>query len=464
MINEPNPDQSKKTVVIAGATGFLGKWFIEKYKQKYKIIALSRKKVAQQPEDGVEWRQVELYSITSTTDALAGADYALYLVHSMVASTRLNQGSFEDTDLLLADNFARAASTNRLEQIIFVGGILPKDTPVEDMSTHLRSRFEVEQTLAERSTPVTTLRAGIILGPGGSSFNIVQKLVKRLPVMICPQWTESLTQPIALQDMLQCIDLAFGNEPLYNQSIEVGGREIFTYRKMLEETARLMGKKRLVFSVPFFTIGLSKLWVGFFSDSSAALVSPLVESLRHSMILDENAPVHFPINYTSFEDAIKFALSGKAPKLPKFVREDKIKNTVRSFQRIPNPGGKSSAWAANRYKTWLPHFFKFIIRAKEFDNNVAFSLAFIKKPMLVLTLVKSRSDSTRHIFYITGGWLVKRVDYGWLEFRSVMGNKFIITAIHEFVPTLPWYMYVNTQARLHLWVMNNYRRYFAKLT
>ena len=161
----------KKKLAIAGASGFIGRWFIETYKNKYDIIALSRKQIKIE-NDLVEWRTVDLFSISSSIDALKGVDYALYLVHSMQPSTRLNQGNFEDTDLLLADNFSRAAEECKLKHIVYLGCILPKDD--QNISKHLHSRYEVEQVLGSRKTPLTAIRAGIIIGPGGSSFNIVQ--------------------------------------------------------------------------------------------------------------------------------------------------------------------------------------------------------------------------------------------------------------------------------------------------
>ena len=207
----------KPTIAIAGATGFIGRWFIEKYRHKYRFIALTRREMnPAEPDPDVEWRKVEMYSLSSTSAALQGADYAIYLVHSMIPSTRLNQGSFDDTDLLLADNFARAAESQGIEQIVFMGGILPDDE--EKFSQHLRSRYEVEQTLGSRSVAVTSLRAGIVVGPGGSSFRIIEKLVKRLPAMIAPQWTTSRTQPIALEDTLRIIDHVLGNADYYDQA------------------------------------------------------------------------------------------------------------------------------------------------------------------------------------------------------------------------------------------------------
>jgi len=191
------------TVVIAGATGFIGRWFIERFHQSFHIIALSRSEMLPGPDYGkAEWRKVELYSLSSTEAALSGADYAVYLVHSMMPTTRLHQGDFEDTDLLLADNFGRAARANGVKQILFMGGLLPQHESISELSRHLRSRWEVERTLGSAGVPVTALRAGIIVGAEGSSFQMIRKLVERLPVLICPTWCQSATQPVELDDAL----------------------------------------------------------------------------------------------------------------------------------------------------------------------------------------------------------------------------------------------------------------------
>lgn len=452
----------KKVVAIAGATGYIGKWFMDRFKDQYHFIGLSRREVNENPEPKIEWRQVELYSISSTTEALKGVDYAIYLVHSMNASTRLNQGSFEDTDLLLADNFSRAATSNGVKQIIYLGGILPKGEPEEEWSQHLKSRLEVERTLSTGTAALTALRASIIVGPGGSSFDMIKNLVKKLPVLICPQWTESKTQPISLDDTLTIIDACLGNEEVYDKAIEIGSPEVMSYKEMLVKTSMVMGKKRWVFSVPFFSPGLSKLWVGYFGESPSQLVSPLVESLKHTMTVSDDLAfdaVH--IDYQGYEEAVKIALETvEEPELPSFKPAEKQKNTVRSIQRLPNTLGKNAYWAANRYKVWLPMFFKSIIIAKEDEDKIiSFYISFIKVPMLQLSWVKDRSNKKRQLFYISGGWLVSRSNYGWLEFREVLEGKYIITAIHEFVPKIPWFFYVNTQARLHLWVMNRYGKY-----
>ena len=197
----------KEKIVIAGATGFIGRWIIETFANEYDIIALTRKIIKPSLNSTVEWRNVDLYSISNTEKALEGADYAIYLVHSMQPSTRLNQSSFEDTDLLLADNFSRAAEKNKVKQIIYIGGIVPKN---QHLSNHLRSRLEVEKILGSRNTPLTSIRAGIIIGPSGSSFKIITNLINNLPIMVCPKWTLSMNQPIDVFNVLEIVRRSLG--------------------------------------------------------------------------------------------------------------------------------------------------------------------------------------------------------------------------------------------------------------
>ncbi len=452
----------KPTVVIAGATGFIGRWFIQKYSEKYHIIALSRRDMNASLREGVEWRKVDMYSVSSTIKALEGADYALYLVHSMQPSARLNQGTFDDTDLLLADNFARAADAVGIQQIIFMGGILPKEE--SNFSRHLRSRYEVEQTLGARKPALTALRAGIVVGPGGSSFEIVEKLVNRLPVMLCPKWTLSETQPIALPDVLKIIDYCLGKSESYSQAIEIGSDERTTYMDMMKQTAEILGKKRLITSVPFFSLGLSKLWVALFSDSSTTFVSPLIESLRHTMTVDEHPLMKkLDLDYMSYKDAVRYVLAyrDKLPELPPGTSGRKVKNTVRSVQRLPNGSGMNAIQVSEEYLQWLPKSFKYLIKVADQEDFVRFSL--FGHTLLRLQYVQDRSDEQRQLFYIVGGMLAKRTDYGWLEFRSVLNDRYVIGAIHEFVPRLPWFIYINTQALLHLWVMKRFGKHLSRL-
>ena len=441
-----------------GATGFIGRWIIEEFQDDYQIIGLSRKKVKTNPNDKIIWRTVDLYSMSSTEKALEGADIAIYLVHSMQPSTRLNQGKFEDTDLLLADNFSRAAQKNKLKQMIYIGGILPKDK--YQISNHLLSRYEVEKTLGSGTTPLTSIRAGIIIGPGGSSFKIVTNLVKNLPMMGCPLWTKSENQPIDVFDILSLIKQCAGNIKTYDKNIEIGGKEVLTYMELLKITSKMMHKKRLIFSMPLFTVGLSKWWVSIFGDSNINFVSPLVESLKHRMIPSNEYSDLYNIDFSPIETSIKRALTQKPPALPSFHQLLTEKNTVRSVQRINNPEKHNAQWVAKYYPIWLSKRFAGLINPRFDGSFLRFYLLGVM--LLELQLIEDRSTPNRQLFYITGGALTKRKDLGWLEFRSILDNEYVITAIHEYVPKLPWGIYKLTQAKLHLYVMKKFERELSK--
>ncbi len=449
----------KQKIVLAGATGFIGRWIIDRLQNDFNIIALSRKKVKINLNENVSWKTVDLYSMSSTEKALEGADIAIYLVHSMQPSTRLNQGRFEDTDLLLADNFSRAAQKNKLQQIIYLGGILPKDK--HQISNHLLSRYEVEKTLGARTTPLTSIRAGIIIGPGGSSFKIVTQLVKNLPMMGCPKWTKSKNQPIDVFDVLSLIKQCIGNPKTYNKNIEIGGKQVMTYIELLKKTAKLMGKKRLIFPMPFFTIGLSKWWVSIFANSNINFVSPLVESLKHKMIPSYDYSYLYKIDFTTMNISIKRALDHSPPILPSFHEPELERNTVRSVQRIYNPRKYNAQWVAKYYPMWLSKRFAGLINPRFDGGFLRFYLLGIM--LLELQLIEDRSTPNRQLFYITGGKLTKRRDLGWLEFRSILDNEYVITAIHEYVPKLPWWIYKLTQAQLHLYVMRKFERELKSL-
>src|ERR1700761_2840056 len=166
---------TRPTLVLAGAAGFIGQALAATLKDHFRVIGLSRKA---RPTDAnvAEYRRCDLFNLREAEAGLAGADYAVYLVHSMLPSARLTQGSFADMDLICADNFARAARIAGARQIVYLGGLIPDDVK---LSPHLRSRLEVERTLGRYGTPLTVLRAGLILGAQGSSFQILLRLVRR---------------------------------------------------------------------------------------------------------------------------------------------------------------------------------------------------------------------------------------------------------------------------------------------
>ncbi|WP_319004458.1 NAD(P)H-binding protein [Halobacillus litoralis] len=460
-------NKERKVVALAGASGYIGQNLINKLTQHSDIIALSRNVETKQDTDHIEWRSCDLYSLADAEKGLEGADIAVYLVHSMMPSAKLTQGTFEDMDVILADNFAQAAYKKGVKQIIYLSGIIPESQ--KELSRHLRSRLEVEKILGAYGVPVTTIRAGLIVGPRGSSFPILKKLVKRLPFMALPKWTKTKTQPIALPDVIGAMDKSIGNETVENRSIDVGGPEVMTYETMMKKLARVMGRKPAAIDVPFLTIGLSKLWVRLVTGSSKEMVYPLIESLVHPMVTHSKNKVEgISEGKVTFEEAAKEALekeerssSGKKRLRP----VASVQHDVRSVQRIPLPQGHSADWIGKYYVKWLEKILNPWVKTTVDDAHCCkVGIIFQKIPLLELTYSAERSTEDRALYYISGGSLAdssKNVR-GRLEFRKIPEKEEAIVAIHDYMPSLPWFFYKYTQAKAHLVVMALFRKHLEK--
>ncbi|MEM7675634.1 MAG: NAD(P)H-binding protein [Myxococcota bacterium] len=464
---------ARPTIAIAGATGFVGQALIPRLIDDFKVVGLTRSptRAAMKGDEAIQWRHCDLFSMSAVERALEGVDFALYLVHSMLPSARLTQADFVDLDLLLADNFSRAAETNGVKQIIYIGGIMPV---VESPSPHLRSRHEVEQTLSARRTPVTSLRAGLIIGPGGSSFAMLVNLVRRLPVMLLPAWTRGESSPIAIDDVVRAVQWCLGREEAFGQTYDIGGPESMSYHEMLSRTADFLGLRRRMRGVPFVSVDLSRFWVCTVTGASPELVGPLIESLRYSLIPDDN-PLQTWLRQDalSFEEALRRSTDDNGRMLPnprsvikvKDARRLKVLKTVRSVQRLPLPVEHRAKWAAHEYMRWLPSFVWPLLTCRVSDEGVVrFYVRATSMFLLELSHAPDRSQPDRQLFRITGGLLAKVTEKsspGRFEFREVLQGRFLIAAIHDFRPALPWFIYNFSQALVHLWVMKGFGRHLA---
>lgn len=449
-------------VVVAGGAGFVGRRLSPALRERYGVRILSRRENDRLREDGVEIKRCDLFSLLDVEAALKGARLAVYLVHSMLPVPRLTQANFADQDLLIADNFARAAVAAGIERIVYLGGLIPANS---ELSEHLRSRREVEETLAARGTPVTAIRAGLVLGAGGSSFEILEHLVRRLPAMVCPQWTKTPTQAVAVSDVVATIVEGLQSKTSGLEIWNIGAEPPLSYLEMMQHTAAAMGKRRWIVTVPFDSWFLSRIWVRTFSGAPYSLVGPLVESMRHPMLARPNRLAGRSL---SFDQAIRVALQeSQSARLAAGERRSKGRSDiperqreVRSIQRMPLPAGKDAAWAIRRFAFWIDRSFGFILHVR-FDRRSG-RLRFVIGPLTLLELQLSaeRSSSDRMIFYIVNGLLVKR-DHGRgrLEFRIFPEQCILLTAIHEFRPALPWYIYSLSQAPIHQRVMQAFGRY-----
>ncbi|MCG3417540.1 NAD(P)H-binding protein [Oceanobacillus jordanicus] len=457
--------ENKPVVAVAGASGYIGQNLLAKLRGRMNIIGLSRNGDKREDTEDITWRSCDLFSLKDAEKGLEGADIAVYLVHSMMPSAKLTQGHFADMDVILADNFAQAAKKQGVKKIIYLGGIVPEG--VEKLSAHLKSRLEVERILRAYGTPVTALRAGLIVGPKGSSFPILAKLVKRLPIMILPKWTRTKTQPIALPDVLNSLDTTVSEEKAVNDSYDLGGPEVMTYRQMMEQTAEVMGKKRVMYNVPFFSLYLSRLWLRIITQTPKETVYPLLASLKHPLTANKDADgvSHGTI---SFKEAAAYSLREGENKRKLFPKPEigPLKRDVRSVQRIPLPDGYRADEVAKYYVQWLERFLNPWVRTTV-DEDLNCQIGWIgnKKPLLELAYAPERSTEDRTLYYISGGFLSdsSRNERGRMEFRKIPESNEAIIAIHDYLPSLPWFVYQYTQAHAHLFIMTCFRHHMKRL-
>jgi uncharacterized protein YbjT (DUF2867 family) len=228
-------------------------------------------------------------------------DAAYYLIHSMSTST----GDFEKMEEISAINFKNCIQQTKARQVIYLSGIVNE----EILSKHLTSRRNVERILGSGSYSLTTLRAGIIIGSGSASFEIIRDLVEKLPVMIAPRWLDTKSQPIAVRNVIEFISGVLLNETTFNKSYDIGGPDILTYKQMLLRFAKARGLKRWIGIVPIMTPKLSSYWLYFITSTSYPLAQNLVDSMKVEVVCKENDLKDIlGIMPVSYEDAIREAL------------------------------------------------------------------------------------------------------------------------------------------------------------
>jgi uncharacterized protein YbjT (DUF2867 family) len=231
-----------------------------------------------------------------------GIDVAYYLVHSMEGGSK-NWKKFAERDRAAALNFAKAATKCGVKRIIYLGGL--SHGKEESLSEHMKSRREVGEILKTASSKVTIFRAAVILGQGGGSFQMLQYLVERLPVMVCPRWVLTQSQPISVDDVVTYLAEALEVKETEGRTFDIGGPDVLTYADMMKRYAKMINKRIRILIIPFLTPRLSSYWIDLVTPVRASLARPLIDSLKHeATVQDESITKILPIKLKSFEEAI----------------------------------------------------------------------------------------------------------------------------------------------------------------
>lgn len=447
-----------KKILLTGASGYIGSHLMNKLKDNYEIIAISRNIENKSNEHNVTWKAADLFDLNEITEVMEDIDIAIYLVHSMMPSAKLTQASFEDMDALLADNFAKAASYNKVQHIVFMSGLIPNTS---ELSPHLRSRLECEQILGSYGVPVSTLRAGLIIGSKGSSYPILKKLVDRLPGLLLPKWAYNTTLPVAIDDVIDGLYKIVERQPNKNESIDIGGPSHMTYKDLFKQIAEVLDKRLPTIDLPIIPIWLSKYWVKLISGVPKEMVYPLMDSLIHDMIRnDENVVKDISIGKIDYKESVRNALEEetKTQKKGKSSRKGDIKD-VRAISRVVLPKDVNMIQLAESYANFLNRITLNVVNSDFNEDNFTISVPCLNKDLLLLSKDFKASNNERILYRIVGGDFALDSDGGnaRLEFRRLPNSDACIIALQEYEPTLPWWVYKYTQAKVHKSVMNLFK-------
>src|SRR6202451_1564578 len=328
----------RSLVLLTEASGYIGGRLLKALEaagRPVRCLARHPEFLVSRVSSSTEVVQADCLDRTSLALALEGVDTAYYLVHSMGSS-----GQFEEEDRRAARNFADASREQGVRRIIYLGGLGDRD---QELSAHLRSRYEVADILKEFGVPTIEFRASIVIGSGSLSFEMIRALVQRLPVMICPRWVAIKAQPIAVEDVVAYL-LAGLVLPVEQCGVfEIGGTDQVSYGQIMQEYARQCGLRRWMIPVPILTPRLSSLWLGLITPVYARIGRKLIDSMRNpTLVQDTSALTAFGIKPRGLREAIERAL-----------RHEDQEFALTSWCDALSSAGKQQSWGGVKFGTRL---------------------------------------------------------------------------------------------------------------
>ena len=293
---------TRADILVTGANGFIGRGLVETLLSRRKRLRCLYRRPGKAADPGVEIAIGDLLQPETLVAALEGIESVYYLVHSLSAG----RGRFRDLDRCAAENFVAAAERAGVRRVIYLSGLGQRG---RQLSAHLDSRSEVEKILAQGSFKTTTLRAAIILGAGGASFELLRYLVKTQLLLLDSALLDTFCQPIALADVLHYLAGCVDDERTAGQAFDICGPEVVSYRELLERFAKIAGDVNLFLPVPHIPPKLVGTWIGLLSRQNSAVVEALLEGLGNEVVCQEQQIQKLvPCKLTPLDQAIALAL------------------------------------------------------------------------------------------------------------------------------------------------------------
>ena len=330
-------ENPRTTILVTGASGFIGSRLVKKLlavatttSGNYNIKCMTRDTDSlsshfQEGNDRLGIVHADVQNYSDLIKVMKGVDIAYYLIHSMEGSSK-EWKKFAERDRVAAKNFAQAVTASGVRRVIYLGGLTYGKE--EELSEHMRSRKEVGEILKKSTAKVTIFRAAVILGQGGGSFKMLQYLVERLPLMICPKWVLTKSQPIAVDDVVEYLVRSIDVPETEGKTFDIGGPQVLTYMDMMKRYASILKKTIRIIIIPFLTPRLSSYWVDLITPVKASLARPLIDSLKHeATVKDASIASIIPLELMNFEKSIMTAMS-EQKKNDKVIKKERTSSPL----------------------------------------------------------------------------------------------------------------------------------------